>query len=164
MRSTYISTAVLALVAIACVGAILIGSQQHTDTSHTTTTSQHKAQLTTAELDARLASERATIQSVLTTAFPALSQSYTIGREQLFDDGSWYGAILTYKGTDENNRDSLRVLLQKKDNDWVVRTSTPLIVISKYDVPDAPAWILDAINKPAYLPGTPTSPSITPAQ
>lgn len=116
------------------------------------------------QLKTKLVSERPAIESLLSTSFPTLTRDYSIERDTLYHKGEWYGAVLQYKGTDVNNRDSLRIVLYKKDAVWTLRTKQPQPLVSKLDIPDAPVEMLDAINKPAALTGTATSPSITPSE
>lgn len=104
------------------------------------------------ELSQQLTIEKPTINGVLVAAYPKIATDYTIVNEQLYDQGQWYGAVLTYKGTDTANRDSLRVLMQKKEGLWVVRTTPPQIILSAQAYPDVPKSILQSINKPVALP------------
>lgn len=113
-------------------------------------------------LRAQLASEQPLIDAALTTAFPNITALYTVERGALYHRGEWYGAILQYKGSDSLNRDTLRIVLQKKASHWQLRTSPPQPLVNKHDLPDAPLEMLDDINRPAPLAGTATSPAITP--
>lgn len=117
-----------------------------------------------AQLQLQLAGEQPAIHQAITTAFPTVSTDYTIDRAKLYHRGEWYGAILQYKGSDTINRDTLRIVLQKKNGTWIVRSSPPQILISKMDIPNAPNGMIDDLNKPAALPGTDTSPAITPGE
>ena len=103
-------------------------------------------------LNEKLLDEKSSINGVLVAAYPKVTTDYTIINEQLFDQGQWYGAVLTYHGTDTNNRDSLRVLMQKKDGVWIIRTKPPVIILSSKQFPDVPKTILQAINKPVAIP------------
>lgn len=117
-----------------------------------------------AELRQQLTTETPTITTAITNALPTLEQNYTIERAKLYHKGEWYGAILQYKGSDTNNRDTLRIVLQKKDGSWILRTKTPGILVNRLDIPDAPQSMLNDINQPATLQGTETSPTITPGE
>lgn len=99
-----------------------------------------------------LETEKPTIQGVLMAAYPKIGTDYTIVREQLFDKGQWYGALLTYKGTDLDNRDTLRVLMQKKDGAWVLRTTPPQPLLAAKQYPDVPRSVLQSINRAVSLP------------
>lgn len=104
------------------------------------------------ELSQQLTIEKPTINGILISAYPKVATDYAIVNEQLYDQGQWYGAVLTYKGADTANRDSLRVLMQKKEGIWVVRTTPPQPILSALSYPDVPKSILQAINKPVALP------------
>lgn len=104
------------------------------------------------QLPQQLVSEKPTINGILVAAYPKIATDYTIVNEQLYDQGQWYGAVLTYKGADTANRDSLRVLLQKKEGIWVLRTTPPQPILSALSCPDVPKSILQSINKPVALP------------
>lgn len=104
------------------------------------------------QLPQLLAGEKPTINGILVAAYPKIATDYTIVNEQLYDQGQWYGAVLTYKGADTANRDSLRVLMQKKEGIWVLRTTPPQPILSALSYPDVPKSILQSINKPVALP------------
>ena len=127
----------------------------------TTPTASQAAKPTKAQLEEKLKLELPTITAVMVAAHPAIDTDYIVSTKHLFDEGQWFGATLTYKGSDVNNRDTLRVLLQKKAGIWVLRTTPPepLLSIKKYK--DVPKSILEAINKPISLPaGAENSPQI----
>lgn len=96
--------------------------------------------------------ELPTIKSVLAAAYPLIATDYTINKGALFDDGQWYGTTLSYHGKDTMNRDTLRVLMRKKEGSWVVLTKPPLPILSAETFPDVPKDILKAINQPISLP------------
>lgn len=108
--------------------------------------------LSKSQLEKRLESERSTIIGVLTAAYPKIEGDYTISKGQLFDKGQWYGTTLMYQGKDTLNRDTLRVLLQKKNGIWELRTAPPTIILSAVEYPDVPKSVLETINKPVSLP------------
>jgi hypothetical protein len=103
-------------------------------------------------LSQQLTDQLPTIQGALTAAYPKISTDYTVGRGKLYGDGNWYGTTLTYKGTDTANRDTLRVLMQKKDGVWTVRTKPPQPMLSTTEFPDVPKSALQDINKAVSLP------------
>lgn len=113
---------------------------------------------------AKIKDETPAILSIIQTAYPKIITDYTIGTGKLYNEGKWYGTTLTYKGTDTNNRDTLRVLLQKKGESWIIRTTPPEPILSAKKYPDVPISVLKAINKPVSLPGTDNSPTITPTE
>ena len=153
-----ISTVVV-LAVVVIVGVIVSSPQQPTPTP--APQQQVDTQpLTGRELDNLLQTEQPTLAEVLTAKFPTAVDLYTINQGQLFDRGQWYGTTLTYRGSDEDNRDTLRVLMQKKDGVWIVRTTPPQLLLSQKSYPDVPKAILQTINQPAELPGTTSSPAI----
>ncbi|MDB5183733.1 MAG: iviTM7 [Candidatus Saccharibacteria bacterium] len=111
------------------------------------------------ELAAELKAEQPTITSVLTASYPLVETNYLINQGQLFDQGQWYGTTLSYKGTDSLNRDTLRVLMQKKQGIWILRTLPPRPLLSTVEFPDVPESILDEINKAISLPGDDATPA-----
>lgn len=112
----------------------------------------------------QLQKELPVITRVLVEKYPKITTDYTINKGQLFEEGKWFGTTLTYKGTDVNNRDTLRVLMEKKDNVWTLRTTPPQPLLSTKEFSDVPKAVLQAINKPISLPaGAANSPAINPA-
>lgn len=110
-----------------------------------------------------LARETEVVTKIITAKYPLAATDYIIGVGKLYTDhGTWYGMTLTYRGTDTMNRDTLRVLLQKKNGSWVLRTTPPEPLLSAQKYTDVPVAVLRSINKPVSLPGTDTSPIITP--
>lgn len=99
-----------------------------------------------------LETEFPTIQGVLLASYPKADTDYIMANKQLLGDGRWFGATLTYKGSDTANRDTLRVLLEKKDNLWTLRTTPPEPLLSTKKYPDVPKSVLQTINKPVSLP------------
>ncbi len=110
----------------------------------------------------KLAAEMPTITTVVTAAYPLIVTDYSINKGYLTDDGQWFGATLTYKGSDVNNRDTLRILMQKKNGTWVLRTTPPELLLSAKKFPDAPKKFLQKINQAISLPaGAEGSPTIS---
>lgn len=106
------------------------------------------------DLGEQLKKEQKTILGVLTAKYPKIKTEYVINQGKLYDQGQWYGTTLTYRGKDTMNRDTLRVLMQKKDGIWVVRTTPPAPLLSTIEYPDVPKSVLHAINEPISLPGS----------
>lgn len=121
---------------------------------------QKQTVLSKEKLETMLAKEQSAIDQVLSTTYPQLSELYTVTDGKLYHDGSWYGATLLYKGSDELSRDTLRLLMQKKDNTWKIRTDPPAIILHAADYPDMPKDIIQDLNKATSLPGTEDSPAI----
>ena len=132
-----------------------------TSTTPTITPNPHKKP-TKQQLEKALESELPTITSVMTAQYPKIATDYTASKGQLFDEGQWYGTALTYHGADSSNRDTLRVLMQKKDGVWVLRTTPPTLLLSAAAFPDVPKSILKTINQPVSLPAGNNSPALSP--
>lgn len=113
-------------------------------------------------LQKQLAVEQQAIDHAITNEYPAISNLYIVNPGKLYGRGEWYGTTLTYKGTDSDNRDTLRLLLKKETKSWLLVTKPPQPLLSAKQLSDVPSYILRDINKPAYLPGTTTSPAIQP--
>lgn len=112
------------------------------------------------DLNEKLKTEESTIVSVLTANYPKITIDYIVNPGKLYDQGEWYGTTLTYKGNDSMNRDTLRVLMQKKQGIWSIRTTPPQPLLSTVEFPDVPKSVLQSINKPISLPGSDSSPAI----
>ena len=157
-----ISYVLLSVVVIACIVGIIIASLSEQKPAAAPPRQSAPTALTRDELAQKLPVERQAIHTALAAAFPTLTTLYTFEREALFEQGQWYGAVLTYTGSDTDNRDSLRVVLRKQDDTWSVITTPPRIIVSRVEFPDVPTSVLDIINQPAPLPAGPASPAITP--
>lgn len=99
-----------------------------------------------------LADQLSTITTVITSVYPKVASDYTVVKPKLYEQGEWFGAILQYKGQDTANRDTLRVLVQKKNGVWVLRTTPPEMLLSAKKYADVPKSVLKAINSPVGLP------------
>ena len=100
-----------------------------------------------------LEKELPTITAVLTAAYPKSATDYTMSKPKLYEEGRWFGALLSYKGTDSMNRDTLRVLMEKKDGEWKLRTTPPEPILTSHKYKDVPVSVLKDLNKPVSLPG-----------
>lgn len=164
-RTTYILIACTLVILGAAVGIGAFISQPKPQPQPVSQQPAKKEVLpTTEELDTQLTAELPAISSVLSAAYPTIASDYIINRGKLYHKGEWYGTTLTYKGTDIDNRDTLRVLMQKKDTVWTIRSTPPQPLLTSKAVGDVPKDILKDINQPAPLPGTETSPAITPGE
>lgn len=156
-RSFKIALTIILVLAV-CVGAVAYGAL--TAPKPTVTKPVTMKLPTKTELVNKLKTEQATITSVLLASYPKIATDYIVNQGQLYDQGEWYGTTLTYKGTDTMNRDTLRVLMQKKQGLWIVRTTPPEPLLSAKKYADVPRSVLQSINKAVSLPGTDTSPSV----
>lgn len=149
---------ILAIVAV--VGVLVSAPQPAPAPTQPIVTNNEAPKPTEEELETKLAAELEAIAEALTGAYPDAANLYIINKGNLYDRGQWYGTTLTYRGTDTDNRDTLRVLMEKKDSKWTVRTTPPQPLLSTASYPDVPKAILQNINQPAELPGTDSSPAI----
>lgn len=131
-------------------GSLLYGAL--TAPKSTTNPAPTQVQAATTKTSGTVESQLSTIATVLESAYPKATTDYTMIKPQLYEQGEWFGALLQYKGSDTANRDTLRVLMQKKNSIWVLRTTPPemLLSVKKYD--DVPKSVLKAINNPVGLP------------
>lgn len=126
------------------------GDQQPTQSSSTPSPSAAPVKKTFEQ-------ERETILAALATKYPDLTKNYTISKGKLYKDNTLYGTTLSYKGSDTLNRDTLRLLMQKKDGVWTPRTTPPEPLLSKQEYSDIPVEVLRDVNKAVSLPGTDTT-------
>ncbi|TAH36627.1 hypothetical protein EYC59_00420 [Candidatus Saccharibacteria bacterium] len=96
-----------------------------------------------------LTSESAAIQTAITAKYPTLTKDYTLNPGLLYHRGEWYGTTIDNKIGPENNRfgDTLRLVLQKKDGQWVVLSTPPEILLSAPNYPQVPVDFLRIINQ-----------------
>ena len=71
---------------------------------------------------------------------------YDIKPGEIYNNGSWYGTTLVYKGGDVFNSDTLRIVLHKEGGVWVVKTDPPDIVLSKFRYNNIPEAVLNKVN------------------
>lgn len=126
------------------------------------TTAQQPKQTPDVKIDLKkqLEQERTSIIAVLVAAYPKVKTDYAVAQGKLYDKGQWFGTTLTYKGKDDANRDTLRVLMEKKDGKWTLRTTPPQPLLSTVEYPDVPRSILTTINEPVSLPAGKGSPQL----
>lgn len=106
-----------------------------------------KAAFSDKKLQKDLASSANTVQQALIDKFPNLNNLYTISEGRLHEQGQWYTTLLVSKSKDMLNNDTLRAVLKKNDNQWVVVTIPPEITVSTVKYPDIPRAVADAVNK-----------------
>ena len=148
MKTTLIIIAAIVIsVGAFTYGALTANPKQTSDIVATPTPKQTKI-----DLLKQLQLEESTILGVLTTAYPKITTDYNIAEGKLYDKGEWYGTTLTYRGKENLSRDTLRVLMQKKQGLWVLRTTPPQILLSTVEFPDVPKSVLMQINQPVSLP------------
>lgn len=97
-------------------------------------------------LDALLDNAQPAITSTLYDAYPLAKQSYSLQHERLYELGDVYGAILVAREKSDNS-DTLRVLLEKRNGKWVVRSTPPTPVLSTPDYSSIDEATLSDINQ-----------------
>ena len=160
-QTVILAVAAVGILAIVAIVGVLVSAPQPAQSPQQPTTTENTPKPSATELEAMLEDEVEAIADALTGAYPEAANLYTINKGKLYDRGQWYGTTLTYSGPDTDNRDTLRVLMEKKDNKWIVRTTPPQPLLSHVTYPEVPKAILQNINQPAELPGTDSSPAIT---
>lgn len=96
------------------------------------------------------------LSSMQANEMPAIRQAYVdkygavniyeLQPGNLYGYGDWYGTTLIYKGNDDFNNDTLRLIMHKESGQWIIKTSPPDITLSKYIYPDIPVDILRKVN------------------
>jgi hypothetical protein len=94
-----------------------------------------------AKLASILASETKTIRASLPASIAGVS--YRPFAEQVYTDGTWYGAVLLPA---DASLDSLHVIAHRQGNNWVV-TAPPQIVIPIRDYPSIPEEVIRDTNR-----------------
>lgn len=88
-----------------------------------------------------------TILATLNSELPTLQSIYSVRSSKLYLNGEWYGAQLRYIGTDQYDRDSLRVVLKKNsDGKWELVTKVPEIIVTRPKYPMIPDSVVTGVN------------------
>lgn len=98
-------------------------------------------------LDELYARESGVIQSTLIKSYPKIPELYDIRHSKLYHQGEVYGAILVAKDQSGDNADTLRVLMRKENNDWVVLSKPPVPILSIPSYPAIDRAVLIDINQ-----------------
>lgn len=94
-----------------------------------------------------LEQEREDIVAAIITKYPNNISQFTIDRGQLLRQGDWYITTLVYKkASNDNPRDTYKVIVQKIDGVWTV-VGSPQIIPTKYNFPDVPIDIIENAHK-----------------
>ena len=98
-------------------------------------------------LSTRLKEIEPTILASLKSELPTLSSLYSVRSSKLYLNGEWYSAQLRYIGSDQYDRDSLRVVLKKNtDGKWELVTKTPEIIVTRPKYPTIPDVVVTGVN------------------
>ncbi len=94
-----------------------------------------------------LDTEKTKIHEIIQNRYPEVYTFFAIGKESIYEDGSWYGAVLQgKKDTSLIDRDSLRIVLKKVNDSWKIKAK-PYPTISQSEYPDIPIAIIKDLNK-----------------
>lgn len=91
--------------------------------------------------------ERGDIEPVLYEAYPKAQATYNLKNGRLYVDGTVYGATLEHIDDNNQNRDSLKVLMKKDGNEWKLLTKPPIPILSQPLYPDIPIDVITQINR-----------------
>lgn len=103
-------------------------------------TQAYLQQLQTSELPA--------IEATILAKYPSINADYTINQGVLYHRGEWYGTTISNKIGPKDNRfgDTLRVVLVKKNGQWVLLSTPPEIILNAPYYPEVPVDLLRIIN------------------
>lgn len=95
-----------------------------------------------------LLGELENIKTVINNSYKEVIDDFTVVDGVLYSNGEWYGTTLTQKTSSANEPkgDVYRLIAKKENNTWKI-INYPEIALSKFDYPDVPRYILDAVNK-----------------
>ncbi|MBH2007658.1 hypothetical protein I8H83_03580 [Candidatus Saccharibacteria bacterium] len=91
--------------------------------------------------------ERTAIEALLRQSYPKAETDYTLARGRLYHQGEYYGAILIARDPLGDNADTLRILAEKKDGKWQLRSMPPAPILSVPFYRDVDRSILLDINQ-----------------
>lgn len=91
--------------------------------------------------------EKTAIEATLLTKYPQITTTYDIHQGKLYHQGDIYGALLVARDQSGDNADTLRVLMQKRGDEWILRSKPPTPILSAPLYSDIDKNILRAINQ-----------------
>lgn len=100
-------------------------------------------------LESQLNKQRSDIRAVLYTQYDFLNPKkrlYTFLDEKLHLQGNWYTATVRELIPGRNKSDIYRIVAQKKEDNWILVTIPPDLVISNVRYPDIPREVLLDLN------------------
>lgn len=112
-----------------------------------TTTIDTTFNYTEAYLQSLYARERVAIEALIYQRYPKAQTDSILARGKLYHQGEYYGAILIANDPSGDNADTLRVLAEKKDGTWRLRSAPPAPVLSAPLYRDIDRAILLDINQ-----------------
>jgi hypothetical protein len=91
-----------------------------------------------------LAEQQSAIKNTITKTYSNFDQFFTIGKQELYDRGKYYGAKLF--PLDPSQYDRRGIILQKEGTGWKIITLPPAISISGPLYPSVPRNVISAVN------------------
>ncbi len=90
--------------------------------------------------------EEEAITTALLKKYPSIRKHYKITGGALYQKGEYFGAKLIHRNQSSDNRDSLRVLMKKQSDAWIILSNPPVPVLSAPNFPEVSVDTLRAIN------------------
>lgn len=85
------------------------------------------------------------IHSVLKSTYPDVLKKYTIEEGELYQQGQWYGTILSPIIDERDIGDIYRVVLTKQGDSWKI-INNPELILTTENYPNVPVDVLHGIN------------------
>ncbi len=98
------------------------------------------------KLQAMLTNDLSAVQSVIKTKYAPIINNYRLANGTLYMRGQWYGTTLTEVTAPNERGDVYRVILEQVNGQWQI-AARPALALNKYDYPNIPHQVLDAVNK-----------------
>ena len=93
-----------------------------------------------------LLKEEVSIVKSISDENPDILKLYRLSQGSLYHHGEYYGAVLAYYGTDNLSRDTLRFVMKKEGDKWILLSKTPQISLNTNNYPDIPKDVIKSIN------------------
>lgn len=112
-----------------------------------TTTINNTFNYTDAYLQTSYVRESPAIEALIYQQYPLAQTQYTIASGKLYHQGEYYGAILMANDRAGDNADTLRVLAEKTEGKWKLRSTPPTPILNSPSYSDVNRSILLDINR-----------------
>lgn len=94
-----------------------------------------------------LKKERSSIDALIKSTYPNITDNYKVCPGSLIKDESWYGGVFVQKNNNpSDNSDYYHFIFNKKDGIWKM-VAKPSIILSSYNFKDIPFEVLSEANK-----------------